>query len=266
MPASIKIATINAGRGFSGLYRIESFLKGEGSGCDVICVQDVQKRHTEMFGHIGYFVPMTKHYIEGEWQEVGIGIFSSNHSFTSTSAHAYVGAVQPVKDIRGVRYDARGNASPVDLELVRETESRIVVFVEFTKGGHRFNIATTHGVWSPGGKVDDHQRRSMKKLELILRSCRSDFVLAGDLNAARGGEIYQALMIRNNDNHRHLFDYVPPEIENTVDWFVRGKAGPNLLVDHLITNSPNVYEATDVKAHFSVSDHAALTATITKCK
>ncbi|HEU5115002.1 MAG TPA: endonuclease/exonuclease/phosphatase family protein [Candidatus Paceibacterota bacterium] len=265
---SIKIVTLNVGRGFPGFMSTLEFL--DACMADVYCLQDLRREHIRYFDEfmnvIGeHFVPMTAHIFpkaEGEFSDdVGIGIFAAGNSLISTSAHAYWGSVSPVWEIGGVEYGPGGNARPVDLEAVRRTESRLVAFAEIEKGGHVFKIGTTHGVWVPGGKADDHQRKCMRKCRDILAREPGPFIVAGDWNAARGGEIYD-MLTEDEIGSAGLVDCTPVAIENTVDWTKRGKQGPNLVVDYILAKGSPLYEVTDVEAHFGVSDHAAITATV----
>ena len=260
---SIKIVTLNIGRGFPGLEKSIGFLGT--CGADVLCIQDIRQDHVDrlpdIFGPSRHFVAMTNHLIEGRRVPVGIGIFSK-HPFVSTSAHAFWGSVSPVKDLEGVTIGAGGNANAHDLDVVRSTESRLVIFADVKVGDSTFRIGTLHGVWVPGGKVDDHQRRCMDNLRLIMdNQFGIPLVLAGDFNAARGGEIYQ-MLVRKDHAYYDLFDDVVPDtIVNTVDWQNRGKpGGPDLVVDYILKNDGLTVR--DVEVHFGVSDHAALTATV----
>jgi len=248
---------LNIGRGFPGLDKSLSFLKSQ--PWDIACLQDVRETHVPMIAKIfpgaQYFVPMSRHLIDGVRVPVGIGIFSRNLPFLTVSAHAYVGDVLPVHDLEGVEIGHDGASAPHDLEKVRATESRLVIFAVVEVNGFRFRIGTTHGVWVPEGKPDDHQRRCMKKFSSIVYN-EYPSIIAGDLNAARGGEIYDKIF-----SSARLHDCVPSEISNTVDWVNRGKSGPDLVVDYFLT-SGLVYDVSSVEAHFGVSDHAALTAEV----
>ncbi|MDO8591210.1 MAG: hypothetical protein Q7R65_04525 [bacterium] len=256
--ASLKIVTLNLSRGFPGIEKSMSFLSRP--EWDMACLQDVQVTHlprlAEIFPGAQYFAPMTKHLIDGVRVPVGIGIFSRGEPFISPSAHAYVGNVLPVLDLDGVEISADGNAEPVDLSRVRATESRLAVFVGVSVGGRYFKIGTTHGTWSPAKYIpDNHQRWSIFKLVGIIDEQRPD-VMAGDFNAPRGGELYNILC------NRSLIDRVPTSIVNSIDWKLRGRSGPDVLVDYFFTATAS--DISDVQTHFGVSDHAALSGTVSK--
>jgi endonuclease/exonuclease/phosphatase family metal-dependent hydrolase len=187
---------------------------------------------------------------------VGIGIFSQKFPFISTSAHAYVGRVSPILDLDGVAVDANGNTSPTDLARLRQTESRIVVFTAMEVGEVEFKIGTTHGAWVPNGLTDDHQRVSARKLLSIVQE-QGPLVMAGDFNAVRGGEIYEILTEPGG-----LEDCVPLDIVKTRD-FGSSTDAPDLVVDYFFKQG-EIYKVADVKAHTNVSDHYALSATVSK--
>lgn len=253
-----KLITLNVGRGFAGFEKAIAFFREQQA--DVLCLQDLRGDHVdlfpEIFGPSRHFVPMCRHHFTGlGYIPVGVGIFS-RLPFTSTSAYAYVGNIQPVLDIEGVTYGENG-AAPTDLDRVRQTESRVAIFADVQLGWDtRIRVGTTHGVWTPGGKVDDHQRRATLRLKLRMgEELAFGGVMAGDFNAATGGEIHTN--ITNSPCYRSV---MPDSIDNTVDWEVRGKKGPNLVVDHVFAAAP-VF-VSEVTAHFGISDHAALSAIV----
>lgn len=252
MPDELRLLTLNAGRGFPGYNRTLNFLADHQA--DVVCLQDIRERQiaeamSAAASTVRSFAPMALHCIAGRWEPVGIAIIS-RFPFRSISSHAYVGAVEPVRRIEGMRYAADGNVRPVDLARVRETESRMALFVEIETGGRWYKVGTTHGVWTPRSAVDDHQRRCTARLVEIMRA-HGSHVMAGDLNAARGGEVYRMIVGGG------FTDNVPAAYTNSIDWEVRGETGPDILVDYLFTRGP--YTVSDVELHFGVSDHAAVT-------
>lgn len=88
-----------------------------------------------------------------------------------------------------------------------------------------YTIMTTHFTWSPGGQTIDVQRRDLQQMLQGLQQL-PEFVLCGDFNAPRGGDIYQQLAQKYKDN-------IPPEITSTLDE-ERHRAGKlDLVVDYL---------------------------------
>ncbi len=256
---TLKMVSLNMGRGFPGFDRMRKFL--EEQQADVLLLQDLRGDHVSLFpavfGPSAHFVPMGRHYFVGGigWVPVGIGIFSK-HPFLSTSAHAYVGALQPVQNLDGWAHDGKGGSYATDLNRLRATEARIAAFADVSVHGClSVRVGTTHGVWTPGGNVDDHQRRSMRILRSIMEERMIDgAVMAGDFNAAAGGLI-QAMLA----DSRFYTYRMPPDITNTVDWVVRGRAGPHLVVDQIYAAHLDV---AGVQTHAGVSDHMALSFTV----
>lgn len=256
---SLKVVTLNVGRGFShgSMQTVYGFLSQP--RWDVACLQDVCETHldelTRLFPAAQVFAPMTKHPIGKVRVPVGIGIFSK-WPFKSKSVYAYVGHTDPVPNLDGVEVNEFGNARPKDLKRVRETESRLAVFVEVEVLGAWFKIGTTHGPWVPEGVPDDHQREAMKGLGTIMGN-QGSCVMAGDFNTPRDAEAYEIFLARSMGT-----DCVPRTITNSVDWKMRGKEGPDVLVDYFFTRES--YYVQDVQIHFGISDHAALSATVSK--
>lgn len=254
--AILHVVTLNVGRLFHPNINacMEFLMRPQ---WDVVCLQDlpayvVNDRTFKERWPVQHFVPMTNHFMRGRVRvPVGVGIFSRALPFVSTSAHAYLGNIVPLLDLDGVEVDVEGNARPIDIDRLRETESRLVAFVELEKDGCRFKVGTTHGVWVPKGRVDDCQRQSVARMVRLIQE-QGSLVIAGDFNAARGGEIYQ-ILIKGG-----LKDYVPAEVKRT-RVFEAEIGAPDLVVDYFFSFG-DAYELANVETHFGVSDHAALSA------
>jgi endonuclease/exonuclease/phosphatase family metal-dependent hydrolase len=257
---SLKVMTLNVGRLFHSYPAacIEFVLRPE---WDMICLQDlpryvVDDPRFKARWPVRHYVPMANHFMRGNIRvHVGIGIFSML-PFLSASAHAYWGHLSPVLDLDGVQVDVEGNASPTDLARLRETESRLAIFVEIDARKVPFKIGTTLGPWTPSGQVDEHQRAAIQSLISIVQT-QGSLVMAGDFNAARGGEIYG--MLTRQDA---LVDCIPSEIIKTRD-FGPAADKPNLVVDYFLKRG-EIYQVSGVATYFGVSDHCALSATITR--
>lgn len=255
----LKLVTLNMGRGFPGFDRMCDFLAKQDA--DVLLLQDVRGDHLAkfpgLFGPSVHFAPMCRHFFRNGdgWVPVGVAI-CSKYPLDILSTRAYVGNVLPVQNLAGTDFDDKGASFAADLDLVRKTESRLAIFATVQVPEYiPLRVGTTHGVWTPGGKVDDHQRRSMRVLRHIMEQELVDGgVMAGDFNAHIGGEIGKML------NESALCSYrMPHEILSTVDWVVRGKTGPNLVVDHIYAAHVAV---AGVTAHSGISDHYALTSMV----
>lgn len=256
---NLKVVTLNMGRGFPGFDRMCDFLAKQDA--DVLLLQDVRGDHLAafpgIFGPSVHFAPMCRHFFKGGvgWVPVGVAI-CSKHPLNELTTKAYVGNVLPVQNLAGTDFDDKGASFAVDLELVRNTESRISIFADvMVPGCAPVRVGTTHGVWTPGGKVDAFQRYTMRTLRQFMeRELSSGGVMAGDFNAATGGEIEEMLASSSVYTSR-----MPHNITTTVDWAMRDKTGPALVVDHIFAANTDV---AGVQAHFGVSDHAALSFTV----
>ncbi len=132
--------------------------------------------------------------------------------------------------------------------------------------GTLYTIATTHGIYTPNGLPDEHQREGIKKLLSLLLS-EKPHILCGDFNIPRG---FNSL---HEEITKLYQDMIPAEYQSSLDrtWHVHGK-NQNLtepifdsyMVDYLFTKPE--YTVTNVRLQFGVSDHAAVIAQIDKTK
>ncbi len=88
---------------------------------------------------------------------------------------------------------------------------------------------------------------------------RNGLVFAADMNFARKGEIYSRFA-------ESFCDCIPDEIESTLDPdHPFAKRGGKVVTDYVMTHRYYpLYSVNDVRLHPGVSDHCALSATITK--
>lgn len=253
---SIKLVTLNVGRGLNKNHLKSIDFLAE-SDCEIACIQDMREDALpdlkKIFPAAQYFAPMCRHmYLAPSGVSVGVGIFSRTLPFRSLSTSAYVNNVLPVLNLEGVSNDGQH----VDLQKIRETESRLLVVAEIEKNGVLFKIGTTHGIWVKGGVPDDHQRQGTQRL-LSAITKEGDMVLAGDLNAARGGEIYSTLV-------KQLKDRVPAKVDNSLDPELHPLRGRlKLMVDYFFTAGAG-YTVSDVNIIFGISDHGVLSGTISR--
>jgi hypothetical protein len=126
--------------------------------------------------------------------------------------------------------------------------------------GSLFTFATTHFTWSPQGEATETQRTDMRALLHELEAL-GEFVLCGDFNAPRGGEIFDMLASRYKDN-------IPPEYKTSIDLGLHraGKARPQEMADKMVDGlfSTPGYTCSNVRLVDGVSDHMAIVATISK--
>ncbi len=126
--------------------------------------------------------------------------------------------------------------------------------VDINHAGAIFRIVTTHFTWTPDGEPSDLQRTNLTGMLAILDGS-GEFVLCGDFNAPRGGEIFSSLAARYKDN-------IPSKYTTSIDGALH-RAGPlPLMVDGLF--STDAYAAHDVSLESGVSDHCAIVATVVK--
>src|SRR3569623_473248 len=85
----------------------------------------------------------------------------------------------------------------------------MLAMADIERDGEMFRIATTHFPVTAHGEATDFQREDMKNLLSLLEK-EGEFVLTGDFNAPRGGEIFAELASRYKDN-------IPPTITTSID-------------------------------------------------
>lgn len=220
---------------------------------DLVCLQELAKKDIPLFeealGAPCHFAPMANH---GDGEEgvvpgiVGLAVFS-RLTVGRTGIEYYWGS-----GACDVPYDFSGATGK------HATESYAVVYQDIEKDGERFRIATTHFTWTPDGEADDFQRQDLRSMMAILGTL-GDFVLCGDFNAPRGGEIFSTLANIYTDN-------IPLEYYTSLDLSLHragktdGERLGSYMVDGLFTTSG--YRASDVRLQFGISDHAAIVATI----
>ena len=223
---------------------------------DVVCIQELMKRDIRFFerklGATSIYVGNTRHPAEGKPGVMGLGIFSTL-PIRSHAVEYYGGSVGKLVDF-----------DHTSLETRRTTENRTVLHCGIEKAGVSFRIATTHFAWTPDGLPSDFQREDLGGILAILEQM-DEFVLCGDFNAPRKGEIFGRLAARYKDN-------IPAKYNWSVDLDLhrRGRAHleqeaarvglSGFMVDGLFT-TPR-YSAKDVELHNGISDHCAITATI----
>ncbi|HEV3245246.1 MAG TPA: endonuclease/exonuclease/phosphatase family protein [Candidatus Paceibacterota bacterium] len=219
---------------------------------DVVCLQELMERDiptfSEALGSEAFFSYYTTHPAEGRPGRFGTGIFSRSPAADKDALY-YWGDPQHMR-----QFDL------TNARTKRESECRAVSFVDLEKDGERFRIATTHFTWTPDGNADDNQRADMNKLLTILAGL-GEFVLSGDFNAPRGGEIFSMLAQRYKDN-------IPSEYKTSIDLDLHRAAKiasehmDEKMVDGLFSTPQ--YAVSQVELHVGISDHLAITATISR--
>jgi endonuclease/exonuclease/phosphatase family metal-dependent hydrolase len=243
----IRLVCLNVERS-KHLERILPFLAAQKP--DVVCLQELLERDIPYFEEV--IGPCRAYGIDGmhpadppESGAVmeGAGIFSA----------------LPILE-RHVTYYAGSEDHARTRQAQRMPDDLAVVSCVMQKDGEDFRVLTTHFTWTPDGQPSEKQRADMKSLLAALDTL-GEFVFCGDFNAPRGGEIFAMLASRYKD-------HIPPEYKTSIDVKLH-RAGhlpaeemDKKMVDGLFTTSE--YAAKDVALHSGVSDHMAITATITK--
>ncbi len=246
MVGGIKLISLNI-EGHKHLERVVQFLKSEQP--DVICLQEVIEPDFEFIraavGPEGVFAPLVLMPLGGPYVE---------------NAEKFPWGVLllsrlPLLETRTMLYAENSKAlqeyDPVTKDQARFNRLLLVGAIEHE--GQRFTIATTHLTWTPDGNPDTLQRRDTEAMLRVLGTM-PEFVLCGDFNAPRGGEIFAAIAARYKDN-------IPPHYTSSLDPELhRTKGSIERMVDGLFT-TPH-YVAEDVSLQCGVSDHCAMVARI----
>jgi endonuclease/exonuclease/phosphatase family metal-dependent hydrolase len=217
---------------------------------DVVCLQELPQhlvhKFEEVLGATSVYTPMALY--QGEVR--GVGIFSK-YPITKHTAEQYGGnrEKESLSVFDQSSYEARHNTSRF-----------ILLTSEIEKDAAVFHIATTHFPVTERGSVTDFQRQDMQALLRLLKE-KEEFVLTGDFNAPRGGEIFAALAAVYKDN-------MPQQYKTSIDINLHrhGKTSAHELADKMVDGifSTPAYQVSDVQIISGVSDHCAFVATIAK--
>jgi len=231
------------------LDRIRPFLSA--ATPDVVCLQEFPQPYVQEFETLleaeSIFVPMVRYHDD---VVQGLCIFSKK-PITKTFIERYGGNEGEI-----LRLDESNYRSIHD--SIRS--SLLVCDIEDGDTTHR--IGTTHFPVTEKGSVAEYQRTDMHNLLLLLKK-QNELVFTGDFNAPRGGEIFSALASKYTDN-------VPGQYESSLDPVLHRAAKDrwdelkDKMVDGLFSTSG--YTVNDVEMVCGVSDHCALTATISKSR
>jgi endonuclease/exonuclease/phosphatase family metal-dependent hydrolase len=245
MRPSLTLVQLNIERD-KHLEKVIDFLKSQRP--EVFCLQELVQSNIPLLeqasGATCYFTPMHRRVMNGSKEVLGLGIFSTLPVLLSSAAY-YNGSGLP-----DVLFD------PATPQTKRQTEGYAVSWCDIQKDAASFRIATTHFTWTPNGQADSFQREDIQSLLRILKS-EGEFVLCGDFNAPRGGEIFSVLAEQFRDN-------IPPEYTTSLDGSLH-RAGPLEYMVDGIFSTPG-YTVTNVVRIGGVSDHCAFTASVERAK
>ena len=133
---------------------------------------------------------------------------------------------------------------------------RMVVMTELQHEGRFYRFGTTHFTWSMAGATTEEQLADFARLKRVLLPY-SDYVLCGDFNAPRGGELFARFT-----DELGLIDHLPPNVTTTIDPQFHYAGALELAVD-TIFSTPE-YSVTDVQVLEGISDHKGILARVAR--
>ncbi|OGG69465.1 hypothetical protein A3F27_01015 [Candidatus Kaiserbacteria bacterium RIFCSPHIGHO2_12_FULL_53_13] len=243
MPPRVKLISLNV-EGSQHLDLVLPFLEREMP--DIATIQELNEedipRFSKALGGSSYlYGPMARQLRDGVSAVFGIGIFS-RLSMRKKNIFYYHGGPESIPD------------SDFDKPETYSMTNRALAICDAEKEGVAFRIVTTHFTWSPEGQPTELQREDMRKVLWTL-DASGEFVLTGDFNAPRGGEIF-------NTFAGHYKDNVPASYTTSIDGTLHRAGQLPYMVDGLFS-TPG-YTVSDVEMVSGLSDHCALRAMIGK--
>ncbi|WP_116807192.1 endonuclease/exonuclease/phosphatase family protein [Steroidobacter cummioxidans] len=133
---------------------------------------------------------------------------------------------------------------------------RMLVMTELQHDGRLYRFGTTHFTWSMAGATTDEQLADFARLKQALRSY-SDYLLCGDFNAPRGGELFSKFT-----DELGLVDHLPADVTTTIDPKFHYAGALELAVD-TIFSTPE-YAVTEVQVLEGISDHKGILAQVAR--
>lgn len=246
--ASLSLVSLNIERS-KHLDTVLPFMRERNA--DVVCLQELMQKDTERLARATgatdtYFVPMGLRPEESD-VPMGIAILARPHLQTRNAKY----------------YKGDPRTLPVSIQsdsTTYNTPNRMTAVGDIEKDGMLFRIATTHFTWSARGKAVDEQWRDMAALLSVLDDL-GEFVLCGDFNAPRGGELFAELSSRYEDN-------IPTRYKTSIDASLHraGKTNATELATKMVDGlfSTPSYAVSEVELVSGVSDHMAIVATISE--
>lgn len=218
---------------------------------DVVCMQEICEKDVERIAEIlaadYVFTPTRRH---------------PQDNFTGLEGECIFSRL-PIRSRSQVYYV--GDASHIpDQTLPHKADNRAVTSIDLELDDDVFRIATTHFTWTPQLTPSKAQRVDIEALLTVLQGM-GEFILFGDFNAPRGGEIFDRLAAQYTDA-------IPPQYVMSLDADLHRAGREKLaadarevgiqgqMVDGVFT-TPH-YEAHEVQLINGVSDHLAIVATL----
>ena len=212
---------------------------------DVVCLQELVESDIPAIqagtdlAHV-HFVAMSR-FPDNPASPFGVGILSRT-PFVETDFIVYSG-----------NGDGHTLFDRTTEETRIETGRFAVARASVELNGETLSVGTTHFPWTPDGEPREFQHNALTSLTEQLDD--SPLVLTGDFNAPRGGPIFDVLAARWRD-------CIPQHVTSSLDPAIHRVGHLQLMVDGLFS-TPH-YDITEVALHTGLSDHQAVSATITK--
>ncbi|RYG59770.1 MAG: endonuclease/exonuclease/phosphatase family protein [Alphaproteobacteria bacterium] len=248
--SQLRIASINIERS-KHLRLVEKFLHWYSP--DVLCLQELCQRDIPMFeellGNKLHYVPMCYHPAEEDPEPIGLGIVAWS-ALTDVTVDYYHGQPQPLQHIRFI--------TEADGYTKADNDSVANMLLSATCQG--FRIGTTHLNVTRQGESTPEQRTMAQKLVTAAQAQAQragGLLMCGDFNAPRGRETFSLIA-------KHFEDGIPPEFTTSIDGSLHKAGQLPHMVDGLF-HTPS-YKLTQATLHTGVSDHCALTCTLSSNK
>lgn len=212
---------------------------------DVICLQEVfaadVPRLVETTGYAAHYQPIVTYTMPNKYDISPRGDWGP---LTLTK--------NPPLEATTFTYKGDQDRLPVFMDGQPNSANRAALMVQIGQPDRALRTINTHFTWSPNGQANDEQRRD---LAVLLRQLETydEFVLCGDFNAPRGGEIFAQFADRFTDN-------LPAHVTTTIDGQFHYAGDLQIVVDGLFTTP--AYQSTQVEVLGGLSDHKAILATI----
>lgn len=244
---TLSIVSINIERS-NHLEKVTRFL--EQHTPEVLCLQELCERDIPYFesllGTSCTFAPMGTHPSDEDPKKgvvVGVGILSTA-PLVSSNVYYYSGSEGSVRTY----------------PMNKTFSNHPLVICDLQKADELFRIMTTHFTWTPDGSASDLQRNTMKNMLMFLDT-QQNFVLTGDFNAPRGGEIFSMLAEKYADN-------IPIHYKTSIDIALHrnGRVRPHELIDKMVDGlfTTSAYSCSNVTLHSDVSDHMVVRGSISQ--
>jgi endonuclease/exonuclease/phosphatase family metal-dependent hydrolase len=233
---AIKLLTLNI-EGDRHLKRVQSAIAEHLP--DIVCLQEVLEADCPYLASSGY--------------DVKFAISGHMPNKPGSSAERNWG-VAVLSRVPVQRQTITYYADDPSIRLLKEPNDprRVIVATELEHRGQSYRILTTHFTWSADGVINDEQKADFSRLKRTL-SDYSDYVLCGDFNAPRGGEMFAKFT-----DELLLVDHLPASVTTTIDDQFHYAGALELVVDTIFSTKD--YQAADVHVLEGISDHKGIVA------